>query len=90
MYCQRARRDDETSIRRAREGRNRALDLDGVAQVDRSYLHPERRRHGLNDTELGKAGGYAGIPQHGRSRQAWHNLLEQFQPFAADPIFELP
>jgi len=41
---------DQTAIRGSREGRDGALDLAGIALVDRADLHPERRRHGLNDT----------------------------------------
>jgi hypothetical protein len=31
--------------------------------VERADLHPERRRQGLNDAELGRAGGCVGIPK---------------------------
>ena len=48
-----ARRNDQTAIRRAREGRDGALDFVGVACVDRGHPHSERRRHGLDDAELG-------------------------------------
>jgi hypothetical protein len=41
--CQRARRYNQAAIRLAREGRDRALDLAGVAHVDRS-LSPRRDR----------------------------------------------
>ena len=49
---QRARRHDQAAITGARECRDAALDLAGVAQVDRAYLHAKRRRHGLDDGEL--------------------------------------
>ena len=83
-----ARDDDQTTIRGAGERGNRVLDLTGVAQVDLNYLHPQCRCHGLNDTKLSDAGRCAGIPKYRRSRQAWHDLLEEFQPFPANPIFE--
>jgi hypothetical protein len=48
----------------------------------------ERRRHGLDDAELGETGGCCGgIPKDRRSRHARRDLLEQLQPFAADAPF---
>ena len=72
----RAGSNNQTSIGGAGEGRNRVLNLGGVAQVDLVYLHPERWCHGLNDAELGNTGRYAGISKYRRSCQAWHNLFE--------------
>jgi hypothetical protein len=80
---ERAPRRDQAAIRGAREGRDAALDLVGVAQVDRAYLHADRRRHGLDYGELGGASGCEGIPKDRRSRHARRNLLEQLQPFPA-------
>jgi hypothetical protein len=60
---QRARRHDQAAIRGARECRDGALDLAGVAHVDRAYLHADRRRHGLDYGELANPGGYGGIPK---------------------------
>src|SRR3954469_23543991 len=82
------RRHDQTSIRSAREGRDGALDLAGVTDVDREHLHPDRWRHGLNDAELGGAGGWAGIPKYSHARHAWRDLLEKRQPFSAQAVFE--
>ena len=79
---------DQSTIWGSREGRDDALDLAGVALVERADLHPERRRHGLNDTELGGAGGCVGIPQDRHSLHAGRDLLEQLQPFSADAVFE--
>ena len=62
----RARRHDQAAIRRAREGRDGALDLAGVAHVDRADLDPERRRHGLDDAELADPGGCGGIAKDRR------------------------
>ena len=73
---------------RAREGRDGALDLAGVAHVDRAHLHPERRRHGLDGAELADPGRYGGIPKDRRSRHARRDLLEQLQPFPAQAVFE--
>ena len=52
---QRARRHDQAAIRRARESRDGALDLAGIAHVDRAQLHPERRRHGLDGARTGRS-----------------------------------
>ena len=60
------------------------LDLSGDARVDRAYVHPERRRRGLNDGELADPGSDDWIAKHGRTRHARRDLLEQLQPFRAD------
>jgi hypothetical protein len=52
----RARRHDQTAIWGAREGRDGALDLGGVAHVDWAQLHPERWRHGMDRAELADPG----------------------------------
>src|SRR5262249_58526234 len=59
---QRTRSHDQAAIRRAREGRDGAFDLDGVAHVDRAHLDPKGRRHGLDYAELAGPGGYGGAP----------------------------
>src|SRR5262245_65605553 len=66
-----ATRHDQTAIRGARESRDGALDLTGVAHIDWDYLYPERRRQGLDDAELGGTAWYAGIPKdrHTRSEE---------------------
>jgi hypothetical protein len=46
--CQRARGDDQTATQSAREIRDSALNLADGAHIDGAYLHPERRRHGLD------------------------------------------
>ncbi|HEY5130994.1 MAG TPA: hypothetical protein VIJ35_27510 [Bradyrhizobium sp.] len=84
----RARRHDQAAIRGAREGRDGALDLAGVAHIDRVHLHPQRRRRGLDCAELAGTGGLGGIPKDRRLRHARHDLLEQLQPFPADAVFE--
>ena len=73
----------------AREVTTDAFDLAGIAHVDRAHLHPERRRHGLDDGELADPRGYGGIPKDRYSRHARRDLLEQFQPFPAQAVFEL-
>src|SRR5262249_39705324 len=78
-----ATRHDQTAIRGARESRDGALDLTGVAHIDRDHLHPERRGYGLDDTELGGTGWYGGISKDRHARHAWRDLFEQLQPFPA-------
>src|SRR5262245_23665390 len=85
---QRAPRHDQTTIRRARKSRDGALDLSGVAHVDRPYIHPDRRRHGLDYRELADPAGYGGITENCCPRYAWRDLLEQLQPFCAQAVFE--
>ena len=72
----------------SREGRDGALDFAGVAHVERAHLHPERWRHGLDCAELASAGGCVGIAKDRHARHAGRDLLEQFQPFSADAVFE--
>ena len=86
---QRARRHDQAAIRGAREGRDGALDLAGVAHIDRAHLHAERRRHGLDDGELADPGGCGRVPKDRRARHARRDLLEQLQPFSRQAVFEL-
>src|SRR6266516_7388529 len=83
-----ARCIDQAAIGKTREAHDRALELGSVALVDMTYLNLEQRRHGLNDAELADPRGNAGIPKHRHSRDAWRDLLEQFQPFPADTVFE--
>jgi len=72
----------------AREGRDAALDLAGVAHIDRDDLHPQRGRRGLDRGELADPGGYGGIPKDCRSGRAWSNLFKQLQPLCSQAIFE--
>src|SRR5437588_119787 len=67
---QSVRQDDQAAIRRTREGSNVALDLGGITHVDRTYLHPDRRRHALDRAKLAGPGGIGGIPKHRHSRHA--------------------
>src|SRR5262249_41429976 len=84
-----ARRYDQASVRSAREGGDGALDLAGIAHIERIDFHGERRRHGLDGGKLAGPGAYVGIPRNCRSRHAWCNLLEQFQPFAGHAELEI-
>src|SRR5262249_3633401 len=81
-------RHDQAAILPARECGDGALDLAGIAQVDRSQLHPQRWRHGLDSAELPDPGGDGRIPKPRHPRYARRNLLEHLQPFPAHAIFE--
>ena len=52
-------------------------------------LHPERRRHRLDGGKLADPAARCRIAKDRRSRHARRDLLEQFQPFAAQAVFEL-
>jgi hypothetical protein len=82
-----ARRHNQPAIRRTREGRDSALDFVGVAQADRGYLHPKRRRHGLDGGKLIGSGALAGISKDRCSHHAWRDLFEQLQPFPGHAVF---
>src|SRR5262249_46086044 len=60
-YSKRAGCQDQTAIAGACEGDDAALDLTGVAHVDWSDVHLERRSHRLDDAELADPGGHCGI-----------------------------
>jgi hypothetical protein len=52
-----ASRHNQAAIQPACECRDGALDFAGIADVDRSQLHPQRRRHDLDSAELPGPGG---------------------------------
>ena len=64
-----------------------ALNVRGIAEVDRIYLYLERLRHGLNDAELCGAGGSISSAKDRRARHTWRDLFEQPQPLPADAVF---
>jgi hypothetical protein len=74
--CQRTPRYDQTAIRRAGEGRDGALDFAGIADVDWTHLHSERRRHSLDRAELADPTGDSGIPNDCYTRHAGRYLFE--------------
>src|SRR5262245_47308382 len=88
-YRQRTPRDNQAAIWRAREVCDCALDLVRVAHVDWAHLQSERRRHCLDGAELTEPGRDGGVPKDGRPRYPRRDLLEQFQPFSTDAVFEL-
>src|SRR5262245_64055255 len=77
MCRQRAPRHDQAAIRGSREGCDVALDLIGIAHSVWAQLHPERRSHGLDCTQLPTAGGYGGIAKNRHSRNAGCDFFEQ-------------
>jgi hypothetical protein len=85
--CPPARRHYQPAIRGARDGRDAARDLAGVAHVDWAHLHPQRRRHGLDGGKLIGSGALAGISKDRCSYHAWRDLFEQLQPFPGYAVF---
>jgi hypothetical protein len=53
---QRTRRQHQTTISDARERRDRVLHSPSIAHVDRSYLHAERWRRGLDGAKHADVG----------------------------------
>jgi hypothetical protein len=72
-----------------REGGNRALDLAEIAHHDRRELDRERLRHRLNGGKLADACRRGGVSKHHRARHVRCDLLEQFQPFPTQAVFEI-
>ena len=70
------------------EHRDAALDLAGIAHVDRTQFHPKRRRHGLDCPELRGSSRDGRVSKDRHSRRARRNLFEQLQPFPAEGIFK--
>ena len=79
-------RHDQAVVRRVRERRDSLLNFRRVAHIDQAYFHPERRRRGLNDTELGGAAGGGGIAKDARSYHSWRDLGNSIFPSHA--VFE--
>ena len=83
----RASRHNQASVRGARESRHGALNLSGVAHVDRAHLHPKRWRYGLDRAKLADPGRLPGISNDCGAGYVWRDLLEQLQPFSAQTVF---
>src|SRR5262249_51272394 len=64
-----------------------ALDLDGVAHIDRADLHSERQRHRLDDAELGDCRRICGITKDCHTRYIRSDLFEQLQPLPTHAVF---
>src|SRR5262249_61475968 len=79
----RSPRHDQAAIWVAREGREGALDLSGLAHTDGADLNPERRRDGLDRAELASSRGGSWVSHDCCSGHTRSNLFEQFQPFSA-------
>src|SRR5262245_24650752 len=83
-----ARPYNQAAIWAAGECGDGALDLGRVTHASRADLHPERRRHRLDDGQLADPGGCGGITKYGRSLHVGRDLFEQLQPFPAHAVFE--
>ena len=84
----RARGHDQTAVGSVGEGRDGAFYLAGVAHIDRAYINSERGSGCPDGAKLSDAGGIGGISEHGGLPDAGQDLLEEFEPFAAQTVFE--
>src|SRR5262245_20099406 len=87
-HCSAACCHDQTTIRGVRKGFDRALDLPGIAHVDRAHFYADRCCRGLDGAELADTGGAGRIPKHRHPPHVRRELLEQLQPFAAQAVFK--
>src|SRR5207248_4837946 len=85
-YC--ARRSNQATIRRTREGHECAFNLTCLTRVDCDQFQPERWRSRLDGTELTGSGGNFGIADDGHPGHSWRNFLEQLEPFHAQTVFK--
>src|SRR5262249_6780916 len=72
----RGTRHNQAAIRLAREYRDGALDLAGIADIDGFHLNPERRRHALDGAELTNSNGQSGIPKDSHPLCYWRSVAK--------------
>src|SRR6516164_967743 len=84
----RTRRQYHSSIWGTGEGRDVLLNLGWLTNADRTDVDADRWRHGLDDGELADPRGKSWIAKYHRAGHVWRDLLEKFQPFAAQIVFE--
>src|SRR5689334_2642720 len=82
------RRHDKTAIWLTRERRKCALDLTGLANVNRSGVHPKRRSHRLDRAPLADSRGVGRIADYRYTRDVRRYLLKKLQPFRAYGVLE--
>jgi hypothetical protein len=76
---------DHAAVRDVRESREGALDLARIAHIDGAQLHAKRGRERLDRAKLGQTWRDGSVTKDRRSRYARRDLLEQLQPFPAEP-----
>src|SRR3974377_1613157 len=86
---QSAGRQDQSAVWSARELCDSALDVVGIAHAACAHADPKRRRHRLDDGELPDPGREDRIPKNRGPPYLWRNLLKEFEPLAAQRVFEL-
>src|SRR3984893_10822275 len=84
-----ATRHDQAAVRGVRECGDGALDVAGIADVNRLHLHPQRRSHGLDHGELVDPLGYCRVAKDRCSRHTRRDLFEQLQKFRTHSVFDL-
>src|SRR4029077_12136675 len=67
---------DQAAIRALRESRDRAFDLAGIAYVNGTHVHADRRRQRLDRAELAGPCSYRRISKDHGSRHARRDLLK--------------
>jgi hypothetical protein len=61
-----------------------------IPHVDRAPLHAKRRRHGLDNTELGNSRRIHGIPKDCPTRYPWSDLFDQGKSMKVKPVILPP
>src|SRR5262249_29434433 len=82
-------RHDQAAVRCARKRSNSPGNLVRIADIDRTDLDAEGGRGGLNDAVLARTRRYGGVSEDRDAPYAGRDQLEQFEPFAADAVFEI-
>ena len=85
---QRARRHDQATIRHARERHDAALDLVGIAHVDRGQLYPNEGATAWIAANWPIPVAISGSRRTATRVDVRRDLLEQLQPFPARAVFE--
>src|SRR5262249_36712808 len=85
----RASCDNHTTVRAACEGREAAIKLAAIDQIDGAHLDGNGERYGQNCAPLANAGRDGGIANDRSARRIGCDLLEHLQPFRADAVIKL-
>ena len=83
-----APRHDQPAIRPRAKARDGALNIAGVAHVDRGTSTPNEGRPSLDGGKLAGPGSYGRVSKDCCSRNVRSDLFEQFQTFRAEAILE--
>src|SRR5262249_7436016 len=84
-----ASRPNQTPVRVSCEGREAAVDLAAIDEVDGAHLDGNGGRDGQNSAPLANAGCDGGIANDRSARRVGCDLFKHLQPFRADPVIKL-